>query len=186
MLKPLGSKANEIVQKDTLNYLSYPDKELFLCFLPEMTGQDENMLINSVNNFLIMIYPMGEEFSERISSSKGIIERMERRHSKLILYDDEMKKFPYYSFLKLIEIREHIIYLIHWAYVQKSELFLGRDAMGASYSKIKYDPLTTVENIRSSPWYKDGMEEIFSFSKFEIGNKINPDLNEILVVTFRE
>jgi len=30
------------------------------------------------------------------------------------------------------------------------------------------------------------MEEIFSFSKFEIGNKINPDLNEILVVTFRE
>lgn len=186
MLKPIGQKANELVQKDTLNYLSSPDKELYLCFLPELSGQDENTLINSVNNFLILIYPMGEEFSERVSSSKEILERMERRHSKLVLYDDEMKKFPYYSFLKLMEIREHIIYLIHWAFTQRTELFLGRDAIGAAFSKIKYDPVTTIENVRSAPWYREGKEEIFSFSKYDIGSRVNPDLNEIMIVTFKE
>ncbi len=186
MLIPIGTRANELFQKDTLTYMSYPEKEVYLCFLPEISGQDENMLINSANNFLILIYPMGEEFSERISISKGILERLQRRHSKLIMYDDDMKKFPHYSFTKLMDMREHIIYLLHWAFVQKSDLFLGKDAIGASYSKIKYDPVTTIENIRFLPWYREGKETIFSFSKFEIGNKINPDLDEIFIVTFNE
>ncbi len=170
MLIPIGTRANELFQKDALTYMSYPEKEVYLCFLPEISGQDENMLINSANNFLILIYPMGEEFSERISISKGILERLQRRHSKLIMYDDDMKKFPHYSFTKLMDMREHIIYLLHWAFVQKSDLFLGKDAIGASYSKIKYDPVTTIENDKE---FIDVGDSIMNLRQVKTDKEIN-------------
>jgi hypothetical protein len=186
VLRPIGKRAKEIIDKDSLNFLSYPEKEMFLCILPEMSGEEENYIASSTNNFLVAIFPMGEEFSEKVKASKDILARLERRHSKIVLYDDEMKRFPYYSFSKLMEFREHLIYLLHWAYVQKPEIFHGRNAVGMSYSKIKYEPVETMENVRRSPWYAVGREEIFSFSKFETGHKVNPDLNEIFVVSFKD
>ncbi|MCL4446937.1 MAG: hypothetical protein M0Z77_01400 [Thermoplasmatales archaeon] len=186
MIQPIGRRAKEIVMKDPVTYSSFPDKEMFLSYLPEMSGQDENSLIESNNNFLILLFPMGVEFAENIVQSQGILNRMERRHSKIVLSDDEMRRFSHYSFSKLIEFREHLIYLLHMAYVQKQSLFLGRDAQGMSYAKIKYDPFSTVETVRESPWYKQGKEEVFSFSKYNAGHIVTPDLGEIFAITFRE
>jgi hypothetical protein len=186
VLRPVGKRANEIVLKDSLSYSLYPDKEMYLCFLPEMTGQDENSLIESMNNFLVLLFPMGVEFSENVVQSQGIVSRMERRHSKIILYDDEMRNFPNYTFSKIIEFRDHLIFLLHMAYAQRESLFLGRDAIGMSYAKIKLDPFSTVATVRRSPWYKEGKEEVFSFSKYNAGHIVSPDLDEIFAVTFKE
>lgn len=186
MLIPVGNRAKEIVLKNLTKYNSNPDKEAYLCFLPELTGQEENFLINSANNFLVMIYPMGEEYSEKVALSSEIAKRIERRRSKMILYDDEMKKFPNYAFSKLLEIREHLIFLFYSAYVQMNSLFLGRDGIGMSYSKIKYDPFSTADTVRQSPWYLPGKEEVFSFSKYNAGHIVSPDLGEIFIATFKE
>ncbi|MGC8645030.1 MAG: hypothetical protein ACP5UO_02020 [Thermoplasmata archaeon] len=186
MLKPIGKKATELFMKEAISFLSFPEKEVYLCFLPEISGVEENSLIESTNNFLILVFPMGVEFSENIVQSQGILKRMERRHSKIVLFDDEMRKFQDYAFSKLVEIRDHLIYLLHLAYSQRDDLFLGRDAVGMSYGKIKYDPYATLEGLRRSPWYAPGREEVFSFSKFKVGHVLQPDLNEMFLVTFRE
>lgn len=186
MLRPIGRRARDVVLKDPVSYSTYSDKEMYLCFLPEMTGEDENHLIDSINNFLVLIFPMGVEFSENVKQSQGIANRMERRHSKMILYDDEMRKFQNYAFLKLMEFREHLIFLFHQAFVQKESIFLGREALGMSYAKIKYDPFTTIDKVRENPWYVPGKEEVFSFSKYNAGHIVSPDLGEIFAVTFRE
>jgi hypothetical protein len=186
VLVPIGKRAMELSMKDPITFSSYPDNVLYLCFLPEMSGQEENSLINSSNNFLALIFPMGEEFSEKVIMSQGIARRIERRKSKVVLFDDEMKKFPHHSFSKLIEFREHLIFLLHMAFVQKESLFLGRDATGMSFAKIKYDPYATLESVRDSPWYIPGKEEVFSFSKFNVGNKVEPDINEMFIVTFKD
>ncbi|MEM0133970.1 MAG: hypothetical protein QXU18_01905 [Thermoplasmatales archaeon] len=186
MLKPVGRRAKEFVLKDSATYGYYTDKEMYLCFLPEMSGQDENELIESMNNFLILIFPMGVEYSESVIQSQDILNRIERRHSKIVLYDDEMRKFQNYAFSKLLEFREHLIYLLHLAYAQRPSFFLGRDAIGMSYAKIKYDPFTTIDTVRTSPWYLPGKEEVFSFSKYDAGHIVSPDLGEIFAVTFKE
>lgn len=159
MIRPVGRRAKEIVTKDPTVYGSFPDKDMYLCFLPEISGEEENFLIESMNNFLILLFPMGVEFSENVIQSQGILTRMERRHSKLVLYDDDMRKFPSFAFSKLVEFREHIIYLLHLAYSQRQSLFLGREAVGMSYAKIKLDPFTTIEAVRTNPWYAPGKEE---------------------------
>ncbi|MEM0073385.1 MAG: hypothetical protein QW364_03645 [Thermoplasmatales archaeon] len=186
MLKPVGKRALELFMKDAVSFGSFPDKEMYLCFLPELTGVEENMLIESTNNFLVLVYPMGVEFSENIVQSESILKRMERRRSKIVVYDDEMRKFQSYAFSKLLEIRDHLIYLLHFAYSQRSDLFLGREGVGMAYAKIKYDPVSAVESLKYSPWYVAGKEEVFSFSKYKVGHMVSPDLNEVFVVTFRE
>jgi hypothetical protein len=186
MIRPIGKRAKEIVMKDPMDSSSFPDKDLYICFLPEMSGEEENFLIESMSNFLILLFPMGVEFTEKVVQSQGILTRMERRHSKIVLYDDEMRKFPNFAFSKLVEFREHLIYLLHQAYSQRQSLFLGRDAVGMSYAKIKYDPFTTIETVRTSPWYAPGKEEVFSFSKYNAGHIVSPDLGEIFVVTFKD
>ncbi len=186
MIRPIGKRAKDVVMRDPVSFGSFPDREMFLCFLPEMTGQEENSLIESNNNFLIMLFPMGVEFAENVFQSQGIVNRMERRRSKMVLYDDEMRKFPTYAFSKLVEFKEHLIYLLHFAYSQRQSLFLGKDAAGMSYAKIKYDPFTTIDTVRQSPWYTQGKEEVFSFSKYNAGHIVSPDLGEIFAVTFKE
>ncbi len=186
MIQPIGKRAKEIVSRDPTISRSFPDKELYLCFLPEMSGQEENALNESMNNFLVMLFPMGVEFAENVVQSQSILNRMDRRHSKIVLYDDEMRKFPSYAFSKLVEFKEHLIYLLHMAYSQRQSIFLGRDALGMSYAKIKYDPFTTIDTVRISPWYLPGKEEVFSFSKYNAGHIVTPDLGEIFAVTFRE
>ncbi|MCL4450974.1 MAG: hypothetical protein M1123_05890 [Candidatus Thermoplasmatota archaeon] len=186
MLKPVGRRARELALKDPVAYSAFPDKDMYLCFLPEMSGQDENELVESMNNFLVLIFPMGVEFAENVIQSQGILNRIERRHSKIVLYDDEMRKFQNYSFSKLLEFREHLIYLLHLSYAQRPSLFLGRDAIGMSYAKIKYDPFTTIDSVRTSPWYLPGKEEVFSFSKYNVGHIVSPDLGEVFAVTFKE
>ncbi|MEM0129827.1 MAG: hypothetical protein QW100_00730 [Thermoplasmatales archaeon] len=172
--------------KDVVSFSSFPDKEMYLCFLPEVTGVEENMLTESTNNFLVLVFPMGVEFSENIVQSESILRRMERRRSRIVIYDDEMRKFQSYAFSKLLEIRDHLIYLLHLAYSQRSDLFLGREALGLAYTKIRYDPVSAVESLKYSPWYAAGKEEVFSFSKYRIGHMVSPDVNEVFVVTFRE
>ena len=186
MIKPIGKRARDIVMKDPVTFSSFPDKEMFLCFLPEMTGEEENFLIESMNNFLVMLFPMGVEFSENVVQSQGILNRMERRHSKIVLFDDDMRRFPNYAFSKLVEFKEHLIYLLHMAYSQRNSIFLGRDAEGMSYAKIKYDPFTTIDAVRTSPWYIPGKEEVFSFSKYNAGYIVAPDIGEIFAVTFKD
>lgn len=186
MIQPIGRRAKEIVMRDLPSFSSFPDRQMYLCFLPEISGPEENSLIESMNNFLVMMFPMGVEFSESVIKSRGILGRMDRRHSKIVLYDDEMRKFSFYAFSKLLEFKEHLVYLLHMAYAQKQSLFLGRDAIGMSYAKIKYDPFTTIDTVRRNPWYIPGKEEIFSFSKYEVGHTVAPDLGEIFAVTFKE
>ncbi len=186
MIQPIGKRAKEMVMRDPVTYSSYPDKVIYLCYLPEMTGEEEKFLSEAMNNFLVLIFPMGVEFSESVVQSQGILKRLERRHSMIVLSDDEMRKFSNYSFSKLVEFKEHLIYLLHLAYSQMDSLFLGRDALGMSYAKIKYDPFSTIETVRISPWYKPGKEEIFSFSKYSAGHILTPDLGEIFAVTFKE
>ncbi|MCL5408341.1 MAG: hypothetical protein M1518_03140 [Candidatus Thermoplasmatota archaeon] len=186
MLQAVGKRAMDFVKRDPLTYSSFPDKEMYLSFLPEISGGEENSLIESMNNFLILLFPMGVEFAENVVQSQAILNRMERRHSKIVLLDDEMRKFPNYAFSKLIEFRDHLIYLLYMAYSQKQSLFLGRDALGMSYAKIKYDPFSTIETVRGNPWYTPGKEEVFSFSKYESGHIVTPDLGEVFAVTFKE
>lgn len=186
VLVPVGNRAKEIVLKEPETYASFPEKEVYVCFLPEMTGQEENFLINSMGNLLVLVYPMGEEFSEKVILSQDIAKRFERRKSKIILYDDEMKKFPHYAFSKLVEFREHLLFLLHMAFVQRDSIFLGNDLLGMSYANIKYDPYGTMDLVRQNPWFMPGREEVFSFSKFNVGHKVVPDINEIFMVTFKE
>ncbi|MEM0128139.1 MAG: hypothetical protein QXO03_03520 [Thermoplasmatales archaeon] len=186
MLRPIGKKASELFLKDVISFSSFPEKEMYLCFLPDLSGVEENSLIESSNNFLVLVYPMGVEFSENIVQSQSILKRMERRRSKMVIYDDEMRKFQSYSFSKLLEIRDHLIYLLHLAFSQMDNLFLGREAVGMAYAKIKYDPFSAVESLKYSPWYSSGKEEIFSFSRYKVGYALRPDINEVFVVTFKE
>jgi len=186
VLKPVGKKASAFFMSDPVAFSSFPDKEVYLCFLPEMSGVEENYLVESTNNFLILVVPMGVEFSENVKESMGILKRMERRHSKAVLFDDEMIKFQDFTFSKLLEIRDHLVYLLHLAYGQRNDIFQGRDVVGMAYGKVKYDPYSTLEALRKSPWYSPGKEEIFSFSKYRLGHLLGPDLNEIFLVTFRE
>lgn len=186
MLQAVGKRAKDFVKKDPVTYSSFPDKEMYLSFLPEISGEEENLLIESMNNFLILLFPMGVEFAENVVQSQAILNRMERRHSKIVLLDDEMRKFPNYAFSKLVEFRDHLIYLLHMAYSQEQSLFLGRDALGMSYAKIKYDPFSTIETVRENPWYAPGNEEVFSFSKYKSGHIVTPDLGEVFAVTFKD
>ncbi len=184
MLKPIGERSREIVSSDTFSFLKEEGKEVYVCFLPEMTGEEENYLIKNRNNFLIMIFPMGDQSLSKVKESQEILDRISRRDSYLVLREDVIKNYPFYSLKKIMEIRNHLIYLFHEVYIKDQENLNGKIIKGISYGKIRFSPDLALDDARRQPWYSPGNELIYSFSSFNFGKKMDIDLNEIFVLTY--
>lgn len=184
LLKPIGERSRELISSDNLNYLKREDKEVYVCFLPEMSGEEENYLLKNRNNFLILIFPIGDKNLTKVKESQEILDRISKRESLIVLHEDVIQNYPYFSLKKIIETRNHLIHLFHEVYINDSESLSGKVLHGMSYSRIRYSPDLALEEARRQPWYSPGTELIYSFSKYDFGKKMDIDLNEIFVLTY--
>jgi len=184
MLKAIGERSREIIASDNLNYLKGEEKVVYVCFLPEINGEEENFLIKNRNNFIIFILPMGDPSLSKVKESLEILNRMSRRDSFIVLREDVIDKFPYFSLKKIVETRNHLIYLFHEAFLVDYQNLIGKVLKGIGYGIIRYSPDQALEDARRSPWYVAGNEIVYSFSKYNFGHNVGIDLNEILVVTY--
>ncbi len=184
MLKAIGERSREIIVSDNFNYLKGEDKVVYVCFLPEITGEEENFLIKNKNNFIIFIFPMGDPSLSKVRESQEILNRISRRDSYLVLREDVINRFPYFSLKKIVETRNHLIYLFHEAFLADYDHLIGKVLKGIGYGSIRYSPDQALEDARRTPWYVPGNEIVYSFSKYNIGLNIGIDLNEIMVVTY--
>jgi len=65
MLKAIGERSREIIASDNLNYLKGEDKVVYVCFLPEINGEEENFLIKTGTISLSLFYPWVTLHSQR-------------------------------------------------------------------------------------------------------------------------